>query len=195
VRTISSTDKKQEMVARYGNAVERARIVPAKLRKQAKVMYFSGMEVDTISRAIAIEPDVLQYWILGTNRRGDQKTCWFRLREANTDTVIDLFIKKKYDQLEKTGGIALVLIQDGLLTIKDEVESGLKKLSVGEIRSIAEIISCLDKIARLESGQATEIINKTGLTPQQAKKILEKDPFAMGIFPVNSKKVKDDKSE
>ena len=175
--------KKRELVERYGNAVERAKLVPPKLKKQAKTMYFSGMEIPTISKAIGIEEDVLQYWALGPNRRAEDKNTWFQLREKNTDTVIDLFIKKKSDQLENTGGIALALIQDGLLTIKDEVESGLKKLSVGEIKSIAEIISNLDKIARLESGQATEIINKTGLTPQQAKKILEKDPFAVGIFP------------
>jgi len=186
------TDTEKNQIQRYGNAVERAKLVPSKLKRQAKTMYFSGMEIESINRAINIDEDVLRYWILGTNRKGDQKTCWFRMREANTDTVIDLFIKKKYDQLEKTGGIALSLIQDGLLTIKDEVESGLKKLSVGEIRSIAEIIASLDRIARLESGQATEIINQSGLTPQQAKKILQDDPFAFGIYPTEAKVVDKD---
>jgi hypothetical protein len=179
----------------YGNAVERAKLVKPKLKKQAKTMYFSGMECQTIAKALQIDEDVVQYWALGVNRKGQDKHTWFQLREKNTDTVIDLFIKKKYDQLEKTGGIALALIQDGLLTIKDEVESGLKKLSVGEIRSIAEVIASLDKIARLESGQATEIINKTGLTPQQAKQILENDPFSMGIFPGEVVKKEGDSSD
>jgi hypothetical protein len=39
----------------------------------------------------------------------------------------------------------------------------------------------MDKIARLESGKATEIVANTGLTPQEAMRILREDPFMRPI--------------
>ena len=39
----------------------------------------------------------------------------------------------------------------------------------------------MDKIARLESGKATEIIHNTALTPDEARKILMSDPFMRPI--------------
>jgi hypothetical protein len=184
--------QEEPMIKRYGNAVERAKLVPAKIKKQCKTLFMSGMDLDQISKYLSVEVDVLRYWVLGTNGRGDRQGTWYYIKEHNTDSVIDLFIKRKYDQLEKTAGLALSLVQDGLFTIKDEVETGIKKLTVGEIKSIAEVIGMLDKVARLESGQATEIINRTGLTPEQARKVLKDDPLAFGIIPVDAKVKEDD---
>lgn len=184
-------DQKKEKIAQYGNAFERSKLYKPKKREQCKQMYFAGMSAEEIEQASGVELDVLQYWILGANRQGVSPGCWFKIKDEKQCTIVDLFIKKKYEVLEETCGLALLLLKDQLGEKRREIEEEGKVLSIRELRGLSEIVSDLDKIARLESGQATEIINRAGLSAKEARKILENDPFSVGIVETEGKVVEE----
>jgi predicted ribosome-associated RNA-binding protein Tma20 len=90
------------------------------------------------------------------------------------------FIDNKGQVMESIVGTAAEVIAHGLLSLKKEQSEG-RVLSVKELKEISSIIMDMDKIARLESGKATEIIHNTALTPDEARKILASDPFMRPI--------------
>lgn len=146
-----------------------------KLQTRAKLLFFAGYLPTEISEFLKVDVDELNMLIFGPDRHGTHQKCWHVLRKQLDPTSIIAFIGAKVDVLEKTAGVALNLLKTNLERLaKDEVE-----LSVDDMSKIAKVFADMDKITRLEKGEATEIRKTVGLTPEQSRKILMSDPFAI----------------
>ncbi len=149
---------------------------------KAQLMYFGGQELTTISSVLKIEPETLRFYIFGLDGNGDQKDSWFAIRKRMKPTAISLYLQDKVGILEQTAGVALEIVSTSLKRLRDEVESGVAEpLTIDEIAKMAKIVVDLDKMYRLESGIATELIEHHGLSIAEAKEVLANDPFAKDI--------------
>lgn len=146
-----------------------------KLQTRAKLLYFANYLPEEISEFLKVNNDDLRMLIFGPDRRGTHEKCWHYMRKQLDPTAIIAFIGAKTDVLEKTAGVALNLLKTNLERL---AVSGVE-LSVDEMTKISKVFIDMDKITRLERGEATEIRKTIGLTPDEARKVLQSDPFAV----------------
>lgn len=155
--------------------------VSKKVLEQARNLYFSNKEINEICYALSIEPETLRFYIFGIDGDGKSPSCWSNIRKKLNPTVYSQYLKSKIDVLESVSGLSLELVTTSLTQLRDAVRSGEKVLNVDEISKLAKVAVDMDKIVRLESGQATELINHMGLSRAEAREILENDPFAKDV--------------
>ena len=71
--------------------------------------------------------------------------------------------------LEKTSGLALNIINENLKRIQQNMEEDSSHvLTIQDTKMLAGILSDMDKIIRLESGMATQIVENVGLSRAEA---------------------------
>ena len=139
-----------------------------KIMAQARELYVSHVSLGQISRALGVATKTLNKWKLAGN--------WIDEREANDRSAIeDAFAGRK--------------VKVALLTRLnvDQLERGLEHLrnradppSVTEMERLSVILANMDKIMRLDMGQATEnlaIQQNIKLSVDQVKEIIANDPF------------------
>lgn len=165
-------------------------IILQKLSKKeldkAQLMYFGGQELSTISSVLHIEPDTLRFYIFGLSGNGTEKNSWYSIKKTMKPTAISLYLQDKIGVLEQTAGVAIEIVNCSLVRLRDAIVSGeADPLTVDEIGKIAKVAVDLDKMYRLESGIATELVEHHGLSIAEAKEVLANDPFANAI-PVES---------
>lgn len=161
-------------------------IILQKLSKKeldkAQLMYFGGQDLTTISSVLKIEQETLRFYIFGLSGNGTEKNSWYAIKKNLKPTVISLYLQDKIGVLEQTAGIALEIVNSSLVALRDRVNSGESDpLTVDEIAKMAKIVVDLDKMYRLESGIATELIEHHGLSIAEAKEVLANDPFAKDV--------------
>ena len=79
------------------------------------------------------------------------------------------FVKDKVASLEKTSGLALNIINENLKRIQQNMEEDSSHvLTIQDTKMLAGILSDMDKIIRLESGMATQIVENVGLSRAEA---------------------------
>lgn len=149
---------------------------------RAQMMYFSDMDVNEIAQALDVEPETIRFYVFGADEQGMIPTCWSQLKKKLKPTAMALYLKDKAAVMEQTGGVALEIVTMALGKVRDEMRTNPEySLSIDEIGKISKIAVDMDKMVRLESGQATELIEHMGLSLGQAKEILASDPFAEAI--------------
>lgn len=149
---------------------------------RAQVMYFSDIDINEICTVLDVDAPTIRFYVFGEDEQGTHPTCWMQLKRKMKPTAMALYLKDKAMVMEQTGGVALEIVTAALGRIRDEMRTNEEfKLSVDEISKISKIAVDMDKMVRLESGQATELVEYMGLSLGQAKEILTSDPFAEAI--------------
>lgn len=164
-------------------------IVLQKLSKKemdkARAMYFSNCEINEICNTLNVEPETIRFYVFGEDGNGKNPTCWSNLKKKLNPTAMSIYLRNKVDILEMTAGIGVEILSQSLVQLRDQVRDGERVLDVDEIAKLSKVVVDLDKIVRLETGQATELVEHMGLSRAEAREILENDPFAQAI-PVES---------
>lgn len=143
-------------------------------------MYFSDYDLIDISEKLNITLDTVRFYVFGESGSGTNEHCWFQLKKQLTPTSVATFIKDKAIVLEKTSGLALSLLNENLKRVQATMlEDSTYTLSIDDTKKLAGIVVDMDKIVRLESGKATDIIdNIAHMSLADARRILAEDPFA-----------------
>jgi hypothetical protein len=153
-----------------------------KLYERAQMMYFGDIDISEIAMTMNIDPSTLRFYIFGEDEQGTNKACWSQLKKKLKPTVLALYLKDKAQVMDQTAGVALEIVTMSLGKVRDELRTNPDyRLSVQEISQISKIAVDMDKMVRLESGQATELIEHMGLSLGEAREIIASDPFAEAV--------------
>lgn len=151
-----------------------------KQKEQIRWLYLGNYSVMDIATKLHIEQDTVRFFVFGADGTGEDKTCLFQIKKGMSSTAITAYIADKINVLDQTAGIALNILNSALVNLQKEVVDG-KELNLDDLKKLSGIVVEMDKLVRLESGQATETIQHMGLTTAEAREILAADPFAQPI--------------
>jgi len=160
-------------------------------KEQAKALYMINTPFEKIQGITGIPSDVLRYLIKGLDGRGEVESCWERIREECTDQVVVAAMNSMLDSAKYNVAICNAIIKYGLEDLFKKVKDKEKTLSVRDLKDLGELYANIDKITRLELGDPTEIYQMAGLSPEEARRLLEEDPFAFGIVDATSRRIED----
>lgn len=150
--------------------------------ERAQMMYFGDIDISDIALTLNVEVETLRFYIFGEDEQGTHKLCWSQLKKKLKPTVIAMYLKDKAQVMDQTAGVAVEIVTMALGRVRDELKSNPEfKLSIGEISQVSKIAVDMDKMVRLESGLATDVIEHMGLSLGEAKEIIASDPFAEAI--------------
>lgn len=156
--------------------------IDRKTKEKARLYYFGNYSLADISSILDIDMDTLRFYVFGENGSGSNEHCWFQLKKKLDPASIASYIKDKISVLDKTAGVALNIVNENLKRIQQEMlDDPTKVLSLDDTKKLASILVDMDKIVRLESGQATQIVENIGLTRAEAVRVLAEDPFAQAV--------------
>ena len=149
---------------------------------QAQLMYFSGSTVQDIALALSLDPTTLRFYIFGEDETGKDKNCWHYIKGQMNPTAMAIYLKDECMILDQTAGVALEVLSMGLSRLRQTmINDPDYVLDVDSMSKLSSIQVNLDKVARLETGKATEIMDHMGLSLTDAKHIMQSDPFAQAI--------------
>lgn len=148
------------------------------------MMYFGDYEQIDICEKLNITNDTLRFYIFGENGTGSNEHCWFQLKKQLNPVSVATYIKDKILVLDKTAGMAMNILNENLRRIQQTMlENPSETLSIDDTKKLAGIVLDMDKIVRLESGKATDIIdNIAHMSISDARRILQEDPFAPQVI-------------
>lgn len=139
----------------------------------AKDMYFSNIPPTDIARELNIDINDLGHKVFGYDKSGNDPECWFQQRKKLDPRAFTHYIKTKGYVLTMAESRLVQKIVESAYTLPDE------SLNLDDMSKAVEIVSKLDKIGRLEKGEATENIQiDAGFTLrdiQNGKQISEDD--------------------
>lgn len=121
---------------------------------KAKHMYFSDIPVTDISSELDLPLNELSVRIFGADRTGHHPDCWYQERKKVAPHSFVTYQKVKPYLLSMAESKISKMIIEGT----DRIESmgGIK--NIDELSTAVEIVTKLDKMGRLERGEATENI-------------------------------------
>ena len=153
--------------------------VPDGIRESAKALYFTGYNADEIARRLNLPPDTVSSWIFGADGSGKSASCWAVKKAQVSDTSVIAYIIDKHEMFDRTVNVAHKCLTKALEGLNERVHTGETVLNMDEIRKLAAVVTEMDKVARLEGGKATNIIETTtGLSAVELRKIIKDDPIA-----------------
>lgn len=156
--------------------------IDRKTKEKARLLFLSNHSIGDISSILNIEIDTLRFYIFGENGTGSNENCWYQIKKKLGDTSIAAYLHNKIDVLDKTCGMAANIVNENLKRIQQEMlDDPTKVLSLDDTKKLASIVVDMDKVIRLESGQATQIVENIGLTRAEAIRVLSEDPFAQAV--------------
>lgn len=155
-----------------------------KTKERARMMYFGDYDLVDIAESLNIDVNTVRFYVFGENGSGSNEHCWFQLKKQLNPTSVATYIKDKIGVLDKTAGVAMNIINENLRRVQNQMlEYSSFTLSIDDTKKLAGIVVDMDKIVRLESGKATDIIdNIAHMSVADAKRILAEDPFAPEVI-------------
>lgn len=144
-------------------------------------MYYLGdYEMFDICERLNITNETLRFYIFGEDGSGANEKCWFQIKKQLNPLSIATYIKDKIGVLDKTAGTALNILNESLRRVQVNMLANPDEiLSIDDMKKLAGIVLDMDKMVRLESGRATDIIdNISHMSVADARRILAEDPFA-----------------
>lgn len=156
-------------------------------------MYFGDYDLVDISEKLNVDLNTIRFYVFGENGSGSNEYCWFQLKKQLNPTSVAIYIKDKISVLDKTAGMAMNILNENLRRIQNTMlEDESYTLSIDDTKKLAGIVVDMDKIVRLESGKATDIIdNIAHMSVADAKRILAEDPFAPIVIEAEFEEVDD----
>jgi len=153
-----------------------------KTREKAKMLYLSDYSLQDIANICNIELDTVRFYVFGDNGTGSNESCWFQIKKKLGPASIAAYVAQKQDVLEKTAGLALNIINESLKRIQNAMDEDSSHVpSIDDIKKLSGIVTDMDKMVRLERGEATQITEHVGLTRAEAVRLLKEDPFAQDV--------------
>lgn len=150
--------------------------------ERAQLLFFSGRTVQEISFTLNLDAETLRFYVFGEDGDGKDKTSWHYIKGQMNPTAMAIYMKDKCAILDQTAGVALEVLSMGLSRLRHEmINNPDYVLDVDSMSKLSSIQVNLDKVARLETGKATEIMEHMGLSLTDAKEIMQSDPFAQAI--------------
>jgi hypothetical protein len=158
--------------------------IDRKTRDKAKMMYFGDYDLQDIALTLSIDIDTVRFYVFGESGAGTNEHCWYQIKKSLNPTSVATFITDKIGVLDKTAGMALNILNENLKRIQNKMlEDSSFELSIDDTKKLAGIVVDMDKIVRLESGKATDIIdNIAHMSVADARRILAEDPFAPQVI-------------
>lgn len=155
-----------------------------KTKETARLMYLGDYEMIDICEKLNIDIDTLRFYVFGENGAGSNEHCWFQIKKQLNPVSVATYIKDKIVVLDKTAGMALNILNENLKRIQGQMlDDSSFTLSIDDTKKLAGIVVDMDKIVRLESGKATDIIdNIAHMSLADAKRLLAEDPFAPDVI-------------
>lgn len=148
------------------------------IREKAKLLYLGGYDPESIARIVNSHPDDIGKLIWGEDGTGQNKACWIQLKARMQPTAISAYLVEKSHIFDRTTGLALKILTSNLEKLVEyHADPSTPPMKPDELAMIASVVTNMDKICRLETGKATQIVQQIGLTPEAARKILEDDPM------------------
>ena len=136
--------------------------------EQAKFLYMTKyMTVSEIGETCGVHQTQISRWI--------KSFAWDIKRQQQSLDMAEKVKTIKHKEISEIFQISLPMVKQALL---DRAKSD-KEISLREASAIVEIVTNLDKLMRLDTGQATEIIqaNFKPITIEELKNAIKKDPF------------------
>ena len=132
-----------------------------------------------ICERLNITMDTLRFYIFGEDGSGSNEHCWFQIKKKLNPLSIATYIQDKIGVLDKTAGTALNILNENLRRVQATMLANPEEtLSIDDMKKLAGIVVDMDKMVRLESGKATDIIdNIAHMSVADARRILAEDPF------------------
>lgn len=136
----------------------------------AKELYFMNMPLAKISSIADIPIHTLETYV-------DNE---WRIEKSNHLDATMLMCKiDKTSIINEIHGLSTSIVHENLKRIKEKQSKDPNfKLTTKDLKNIGDYMVGQDKIARLESGQPTDILERQGLTREEARQLLKEDPFA-----------------
>ena len=150
-----------------------------KTREQAKILYLADHDMVDICEKLDIDMPTLRFFVFGEDGKGGNEKCWFNIKKNINSVAISVYMKDKVAILNKTAGLALDILHENLIKTQEAMKSQEIPLSIDDMKKLAGIVLDMDKMVRLESGMATEIVDEIKhMSLADARKILMDDTFA-----------------
>jgi hypothetical protein len=148
------------------------------IREKAKLLYLGGYSPEEIATMINSHPDDIGRLVYGEDGTGESKRCWSQIKARMQPTAITAFLAEKAHVFERTTGLALKILTSNLEKLCEyHDDPTTPPMKPDELAMISSIVMNMDKICRLETGKATQIVQQIGITPEEARKILQEDPM------------------
>lgn len=143
-------------------------------------MYFGDYEMVDICEKLNLDMDTVRFYVFGENGAGSNEYCWFQLKKQLNPVSVATYIKDKIIVLDKTAGMAMNILNENLRRIQENMLGDSSfVLTIDDTKKLAGIVVDMDKIVRLESGKATDIVDTIAhMSLADARRILSEDPFA-----------------
>jgi hypothetical protein len=155
-----------------------------KTKESARLYYLGNYEMFDICEKLNINMDTLRFYIFGEDGSGSNEHCWFQIKKQLNPLSVSTYLKDKQIVLDKTAGIALNILNENLRRVQQTLlDNPDEVLSMDDMSKLAGIVVNMDKMVRLESGRATDIIdNIAHMSVADARRILAEDPFAPTVI-------------
>jgi hypothetical protein len=150
-------------------------------------MFLGDYELLDICEKLDIDIKTLRFYVFGENGNGSNEDCWLSIKKRLNPISVATYIKDKIIVLDKTAGMAMNILNENLRRIQTTMlEDSSYILTIDDTKKLAGIVVDMDKIVRLESGKATDIIdNIAHMSLADARRILAEDPFAPKVVDVD----------
>ena len=155
-----------------------------KTKETARLYYLGDYEMFDICERLNITMDTLRFYIFGEDGSGSNEHCWFQIKKQLNPLSVATYIQDKIGVLDKTAGTALNILNENLRRVQATMLANPEEtLSIDDMKKLAGIVVDMDKMVRLESGKATDIIdNIAHMSVADARRILAEDPFAPTVI-------------
>lgn len=153
-----------------------------KTREKCKMLYLSDYSLDDIAHIANVDMQTIRFYVFGENGSGSNEACWFQIKKKLGPASVAVYVAQKQDILENTAGLALNIINESLKRIQNAMNEDSSHVpSIDDIKKLSGIVTDMDKMVRLERGEATQITEHVGLTRAEAIRVLKEDPFAQDV--------------
>lgn len=123
--------------------------------EKAKHMYFSDIIVTDIASELGIPINTLGLMIFGADKSGNSPTCWYNERKRVDPKSITTYKAVKPYLLT----MAESSLTDKIVKSVDSLARNKEDLDLDQISTAVGVLEKIDKLGRLERGEATDIIS------------------------------------
>lgn len=150
-------------------------------RLEAKNLFFLGYTPTEIASKCSCERQTIYAWI--------KDGQWAVERYEEQRQYVEAKLGKTSEKIADLITLTIPIITSSVQKIAQNAEDKNEPLTTRELKDLTEIITNLNKLARLELSQPTEIVghrvdeNKV-YTPDEILKVLQKDPMLITDYKV-----------
>jgi hypothetical protein len=145
---------------------------PKYIQELARAKFFRHTPLYIIAKDLELSPVYVENLIHNGN--------WRQERDERDKTLVQDYMVKKGSDMAAIGDLCLEIIKHSLLDFQKQG----KPASLSEVKMLTDVFTSLDKVIKLDSGQATERTENhtTSLTPEELHEYIIKDVAPIDRF-------------